>query len=79
MPKLEDYLTIKAAAEYLGVCPNTLRNWDASGKIRVYRHPMSGYRLFLISDLDEVLRRIEQAGELPTGEKRRPTPKRKPR
>jgi len=26
MPKLSTYLTIKEAAEYLGVSPNTLRN-----------------------------------------------------
>jgi hypothetical protein len=26
MSKLDEYLTIKEAAEYLGVCSNTLRN-----------------------------------------------------
>ena len=56
MPKLDDYLRISQAAEYLGVCRNTLRNWEAAGKIPVYRHPMNNYRLYKASDLDELLR-----------------------
>ncbi len=26
--RLSDYLTVKAAAALLGVCPGTLRNWS---------------------------------------------------
>ncbi len=59
MPKLDDYLRIKDAAEYLGVCQNTLRNWEAAGKIPVRRHPMNRYRLFKISDLDRLLKTTE--------------------
>jgi len=36
-----DYLTIKSACERLGVSPNTLRTWGASGKVQEYRHPMN--------------------------------------
>jgi hypothetical protein len=32
MSKLDEYLTIKEAADFLGVCANTLRNWGANGK-----------------------------------------------
>ena len=32
-PKLRDFLRISEAAEYLGVSPNTLRNWERAGKI----------------------------------------------
>ena len=32
-PGLGEYLTVKAAAEFLGVCPSTLRNWDRAGKL----------------------------------------------
>ena len=60
MPKLDDYLRIKDAAEYLGVCQNTLRNWEAAGKIPVQRHPMNRYRLFKISDLDRLLTTTER-------------------
>ncbi len=28
MGKLQKYMTIKEAAGYLGVAPNTLRNWE---------------------------------------------------
>ncbi len=53
--KLGDYLTVKAAAALLGVCPGTLRNWDRSGKLKPVRHPMNGYRLYRRSDLEAVL------------------------
>lgn len=62
-----DFLTIKAAARYLGVAPNTMRNWDRDGKIPVFRHPMSNYRLFKKEDLDEILQEIECSGSYPTG------------
>ncbi|MCR9118472.1 MAG: helix-turn-helix domain-containing protein [bacterium] len=55
MRKLDEYLLIKEAAEYLGVSPNTLRNWGASGKIEELRHPINGYRIYSTSDLDKLL------------------------
>ncbi len=61
MRKMNDYVTIKDAAEYLAVSPNTLRNWEASGKLAVHRNPMNGYRLYKISDLKKVLDQIEQS------------------
>jgi DNA (cytosine-5)-methyltransferase 1 len=77
--KVDDFLTVKSAAELLGVAPNTIRNWDKDGKIPVYRHPISKYRLFKKSDLEVLLRRIEESGAYPTGwgrrQKRRRTPK----
>lgn len=61
MPKLGQFLQIKQAAEYLGVCQNTLRNWESTGKLRVHRHPLNNYRLFKISDLDALIRRTERS------------------
>lgn len=58
MSRLSEYLTITDAAEYLGVSPNTLRNWGRDGKIPMHRNPINGYRLFKQSDLDEVLKEI---------------------
>lgn len=78
MTRLHDFLTVKAAARYLGVAANTLRNWDRDGKIPVFRHPISKYRLFKKEDLDVVLREIERSGAYPTGWssiQRRPRPK----
>jgi MerR family transcriptional regulator, copper efflux regulator len=57
--RLSDYLQIKEAAALLGVAPNTLRNWDRTGKIRVYRHPVNNYRLYKRADLQGLLASIE--------------------
>jgi DNA (cytosine-5)-methyltransferase 1 len=56
MSKLDDYLQIAEAAEYLGVCKNTLRNWCESGKLTEYRHPINNYRLFKVTDLNRILK-----------------------
>ena len=75
MPKLDEYVTIKDAAEFLGVCPNTLRNWHRDGKIPVLRGPTSNYRLFKKRDLVKVLRQIEESGTYPTGWQRPEKPR----
>ena len=59
MGKLQQYVTIKEAAEYLGVVPNTLRNWGREGKIKERRNPLNGYRLYRKADLDRLLKKIE--------------------
>ena len=61
MPKLDEYLRIAEAAEYLGVCRNTLRNWGRAGKIPEFRHPVNNYRLFKVGDLDKLLTKTEQS------------------
>ncbi|QDV89900.1 RecBCD enzyme subunit RecD [Phycisphaerae bacterium RAS2] len=38
--RLNDFLTVSLAAEFLGVSPSTLRNWDRGGKLRAIRHPV---------------------------------------
>jgi len=58
--KLSDYLRISEAAEYLGVSPNTLRNWENAGKIEAHRHPMNSYRLFKKEELDALLKQVQQ-------------------
>ena len=63
MTKLDSYLTIKEAAEYLGVSANTLRNWGRDNKLPMHRNPINGYRLFKITDLDRFLANIEQSKE----------------
>ena len=63
MPKLDGYLRIKEAAEYLGVAPNTLRNWGRDGKIIEHRHPMNSYRLYKQSDLDSILKSVRKSAK----------------
>ena len=61
MPKLDEYVRIAEATEYLGVCRNTLRNWGRTGQIPEYRHPVNNYRLFKVSDLGKLLKKTEQS------------------
>ena len=60
MEKLDGYLRIKEAAEFLGVSPNTLRNWGRDGKISEHRHPMNNYRLYKTADLDRILKKLSR-------------------
>lgn len=60
-------ITIKKAAEILGVTPLTLRNWDNSGKFPASRHPINGYRVYKVSDIEKLLMDIETSrGTKPT-------------
>jgi MerR family copper efflux transcriptional regulator len=61
--KLLDYTRVAAAANYLGVSPNTLRNWVNAGKIDAVRHPVNDYRLFKREDLDALLEQVAVAGK----------------
>jgi MerR family copper efflux transcriptional regulator len=61
--KLSVYFRISEAAEYLGVSPNTLRNWVNSGKVVAVRHPVNGYRLFRKEDLNALLSRVPTAND----------------
>ena len=72
MPKLDEYVRIAEAAEYIGVHHNTLRNWGRNGKIPEYRHPVNNYRLFKVSDLDKLLRKTEQSRTRPQKSRQRP-------
>lgn len=57
--KLKDYLTIKEAAQFVGVSDETLRNWEKKKKIKVYRHPINNYRLYSRQDLEKILINIK--------------------
>jgi hypothetical protein len=50
-------VTIKEAAELLGVTPETLRNWDRADKLKPLRHPINGYRLYPLGELRALLHR----------------------
>lgn len=41
-----EYLGVREAAKILGVCSETLRRWDKSGKLITKRHPMNNYRIY---------------------------------
>lgn len=51
----------KEAAEYIGICANTLRKWTNEGKpITHMVDPITGYRYFTAEDLDEFMRSIRK-------------------
>lgn len=52
------FINIKQAAKILGVSPLTLRNWDNSGKFPAGRHPISNYRVYKISDIEELISKM---------------------
>jgi len=58
------YLNINEAASMLGVTKLTLRNWDNAGKLKAFRHPINNYRVYLKSDIDQIIDKIE-SGERP--------------
>lgn len=60
--KLDDFVTVKEAAEFLGVPAATLRNWDRSGKLRATRHPVNGYRLYRREQLQALLQHLVPGG-----------------
>lgn len=66
MENLRDFLRISEAAEYLGVSPNTLRNWENAGKIAAHRHPVNDYRLFKKQDLDALLIELQEGRREPS-------------
>ncbi|RLG27705.1 MerR family DNA-binding transcriptional regulator [Methanosarcinales archaeon] len=61
MESFKDFLTIKEAAELVGVTAETLRNWDRRGKLVPARHPVNGYRLYRRKDLEDLLKSLKPA------------------
>ena len=61
------YLKIKEVAKILDVTPLTLRNWDNSGKLKAYRHPINNYRIYKPEDIELFLRELEARGKIRLG------------
>ena len=71
MNKLSDYLTVGDAASHLGVASCTLRRWDATGKLKARRHPVTGFRLYMKEELDAILLGASEAENTNTRPRRR--------
>jgi len=61
--KINEYITTGIAAKMLGVTNTTLRNWDKAGKLKSFRNPHSGYRLYKIEDINEFLKDLERSNK----------------
>ena len=55
---MNNLLSVKEAAFFIGVAPSTIRNWDRTGKLKAVRHPINNYRLYDRRQLQEFLDRI---------------------
>jgi len=58
MKKINEYLKVSAAAKFLGIAQNTLRNWEKMGKIAVHRNPFNRYRMYKVEELENILSMI---------------------
>lgn len=58
MKNFKEYITVKRAAELLGVSIMTLHRWDFSGKLKAKRHPINGYRLYNEQEMRRLLKKI---------------------
>ena len=56
--KEKTFYTVKEAALFLSVSPNTLRNWDKAGKFKARRHPMNLYRIYSKAALEKLKTKI---------------------
>jgi len=54
----KNYVTIKEAAEILGVSPMTLRRWDKSGKLKAARHRFNNYRVYMTKDILKIQKKL---------------------
>jgi excisionase family DNA binding protein len=59
MRNLRDFITIRQAADMIGVSPATLRNWDRSGKLKAIRNPVNRYRLYRRQEIEALLAGIQ--------------------
>lgn len=50
----EQQVKIKVAARLLGVTAQTIRNWVSAGRLPAKRHPINGYRLFNLADIERI-------------------------
>ena len=51
---MKEYLTLSEASEYIGKSKETLRRWDNEGKLIAVREPMSNYRVYRKTEVDNL-------------------------
>jgi excisionase family DNA binding protein len=61
----QEYLRISEAADYVGVSTQTLRRWDAEGRLSAVRRPGNQYRYYRRADLEPFRLEYQRAAEEP--------------
>ncbi len=64
----KEYLTVQQAAKYIGVSAQTMRRWDAEGKLKSVRHPGNDYRYYKRADLEPLKIEYKRAQQVNSGE-----------
>jgi DNA repair protein RadD len=64
----KEYLTIQQAARFLGISAQTLRRWDAEGKLKSVRHPGNDYRYYKRADLEPLRLEYKRAEQINPGD-----------
>ncbi|HNX00949.1 MAG TPA: DNA methyltransferase [Candidatus Cloacimonadota bacterium] len=68
------FLSVKQAAEKLGINAHTLRRWDRDGKFTSVRHPVNNYRVYTEEQVNILIKEMEPAYQLePYDTKQSPT------
>ena len=62
-----NFYTIHAASKILGVTPQTLRNWDKTGKLKPHHTSANGYRYYAQEQIDAFLRVAKKAERIVIG------------
>ena len=52
---IKNYLTLSEAAEIIGKSKETLRRWDNDGILTAVREPVSNYRVYRKTDIEDLL------------------------
>jgi DNA (cytosine-5)-methyltransferase 1 len=58
MTNFKGFVKVQEASKILGVSVMTLHRWDAKGKLTPKRHPINNYRLYKMSDLQKLLKKL---------------------
>ena len=56
--KKKDYYTMKDVVNIVGVCKNTIINWEKSRRIKVRRDPLFHYRVWNLEEIEQ-LKKVE--------------------
>ena len=59
---MKDYVPVNKAADMLGVCNNTIREWENTGKLKAIR-TIGNQRRFKLSDIEKLLGEMDARRE----------------
>ena len=52
---------MKDVIEIVGVCKNTIINWERLGRIKIKRDPLFNYRVFSLEEIQK-LKKLKRSG-----------------